>query len=129
MQTFLHEYLRANHLKYISPGHCVLAPPCGSPFKAVAHAVSIDAFYDTSVERILETYDAAIHTLASRDCSTIVAACLGCGYGRLSITDFSSVAAALLVRNYKDVERITFVTTNADLVDSLQSELANAKDE
>jgi len=60
MQTFLHDYLRVHSLNHIHPGKAVVAPPCGSPFIAIAHAVSIDAFYDTDADTIIRTYDSAI---------------------------------------------------------------------
>jgi len=121
MQTFLHDYLRGRSLNHIRPVEAVIAPPCGSPFIAIAHAVSIDAFYDTDIETILRTYDSAIRGLAARDCQTIAAACLGCGYGRVNDDTFASVMAQLRDMHYDDVSEITLVTTNAGLVDRLTS--------
>lgn len=126
MQSFLHDYLREHGLRYIEPGHAVIAPSCGSPFAAVAHAVSIDAFYDTTTELILRTYDDAIRALADWGCSTIAAACLGCGYGRVSDADFAVVATELFTRSYHGVERVTLVTTNADLFDAIRNMVADA---
>jgi len=124
MQTYLHGYLRDNDLRFIKPGNVILSPPCGSSFAAVAHAVSIDAFYDTDAEMILRTYDDAIRQLADRGCTTVAAACLGCGYGRVSDSEFADVAAELFTRRYDGVTRITLTTTNVDLVDSIRNVLA-----
>lgn len=126
MQTFLHDYLRENGLRYIEPGRSVIAPSCGSPFAAVAHAVAIDAFYDTTIRLMLRAYDGAIRALAQRGCSTIAAACLGCGYGRVSESAFEAVASDLFTRDYNGVERVTLMTTNADLVAAILNAVANA---
>jgi O-acetyl-ADP-ribose deacetylase (regulator of RNase III) len=126
MQTHLHEYLRKNDLRFVEPGHAVVTPPCDSPFSAVAHAVSIDAFYDTDAKTILRTYDDAIRQLGDRGCVSIAAACLGCGYGRVSDSEFAEVAAILFTRRYDGISRITLTTTNADLVDAIRTVLAGA---
>ncbi len=120
MQSFLHDYLRDQSLIYIAPGNAVIAPPFDSPYVAVAHAVSIDAFYDTDSDTILKTFDCAIKCLASRDCSTIAAACLGCGYGRVSVDSFEAVSKRLFRTHYNGVTDITLVTTNLDLVSRLE---------
>ncbi|WP_164102523.1 macro domain-containing protein [Candidatus Laterigemmans baculatus] len=126
MQSFLHEYLRSNGLRHIEPGNAVVAPSCGSPFAAVAHAVAIDAFYDTTTDLVLRTYDSAIRVLADRGCSTIAAACLGCGYGRMSDADFAVVAEELFTRSYPGVERVTLMTTNAHLFEAIRKIAADA---
>lgn len=120
MQTFLHNYLRDQSLKYVEPGNAILAPPCGSPYVAVAHAVSIDAFYDTHPDTIIQTYDAGIQCLAAKCCSTIVAACLGCGYGRVTVDAFATVATHLFQTHYDRVTDITLVTTNVELAERLE---------
>ncbi|MDA7504104.1 macro domain-containing protein [bacterium] len=120
MQTFLHKYLRDRSLKYVEPGNAVVAPPCGSPFVAVAHAVSIDAFYDTTPDIIIQSYAAAIQGFAARDCATIAAACLGCGYGRVTVDAFATVATHLFQTHYDNITDITLVTTNAELVERLE---------
>ncbi|MEM1069214.1 MAG: macro domain-containing protein [Planctomycetota bacterium] len=127
MQEFLHESLRHQSLIHIPPGDSVIAPSCGSPFIAIAHAVSIDAFYETDIDTVIRTYRSAIRGLATHDCRTIAAACLGCGYGRMTTDAFASVSARLFEMHFDGVERITLVTTNADLAERLASILANEK--
>jgi O-acetyl-ADP-ribose deacetylase len=126
MQQYLHGYLRDNGLRYIEPGNAVFAPSCGSHFLAVAHAVAVDGFYDTSKDLILRTYDAAIRGLAERGCTTIAAACLGCGYGRVSDADFAEVATHLFTRRYDGISRITLMSTDANLIDAIRGALPDA---
>lgn len=119
MQDFLHRHLRANGLKFIEPGTAVVAPPCGSPFLAVAHAVAIDAFYETNAERICLAYVNAIHLLGKSRCRSIVATCLGCGYGRCSIPEFAEAISHLVTRSFPGVDTITLASTNSDLTDAI----------
>jgi len=124
MQTHLHGYLTKNHRKFVEPGTVVVTPSCGSPFAAIAHAVAIDAFYDTNADIIYRTYKFAIAQLTAVKCRNIAATCLGCGYGRCSVDEFIKSVAALIAIPIKDVDTFTFVTTNADLVDSISETIA-----
>ncbi|MGN6545326.1 MAG: macro domain-containing protein, partial [Aureliella sp.] len=119
MQEFLHEYLRASGRRLVEPGHVVLAPPCGTPFQAVCHAVAIDVFYDTSADMIRATYEVAIRELAAAGCRTIAAACLGCGYGRCTIPLFVGVVRDLLPLTFNGVDAVMFASTNRDLTDAI----------
>ena len=125
MQTFLHEYLRDKGLRYIEPGKAVIAPACGWPFKAIAHAVAIDACYDTTPELILQTYDSAIRALACAGCTTIAAACLGCGYGRVRSSEFVRLASKLFSSRYDGVECVTLMTTNDELAVAIRDAMAS----
>jgi len=126
MQTYLHSQLTDSSIRFMSPGESVIAPPCGSPFVAVAYAVSIDAFYDTNAEAILRAYDSAIRGLAERGCRTIVAACLACGYGRVSDGEFVRISTKLFESCYDTVADISLVTTNEGLATALATALATS---
>jgi O-acetyl-ADP-ribose deacetylase len=128
MQRYLHDYLRQNHLRFIEPWQAVVAPQCDSRFLAVAHAVAIDAFYDTDVVTILSAYEDALRQLAALRCRTVAAAWLACGYGRVSHLDFAEIAADLATRCYDGITDVTLVTTNADLVDAIDRVLVRADD-
>lgn len=119
MQAFLHGQLRSTGQRFIEPGRAVLAPPCGSPYKAVAHAVAIDGFYDTSCDFIRSAYEDAIDQLAKASCRTIAAACLACGYGRCTIEKFMEAITPLVTKPYPTVETMTLVTTNAELAEAI----------
>ena len=67
MQTLLHQHLEDRGLRHVLVGECVLMPSCGTPYRAVAHAVAIDGFYDTSAELIEGTYRSAFTKLAETD--------------------------------------------------------------
>ena len=127
MQEFLHRHLRSTGRRFIEPGDAVAAPPCGSIFNSVAHAVAIDAFYDTNEDFIRCAYENAISQLAENSCRTIVAACFACGYGRCSIDSFIKSIKPLIANSYPNVDTITFVTTNAELADAIAASISATK--
>jgi O-acetyl-ADP-ribose deacetylase (regulator of RNase III) len=127
MQDFLHGQLRSSGRRFIEPGNAVMAPPCGSMYKAIAHAVAIDAFYDTNCTFIRSAYENAIHQLAAASCRTISAACLACGYGRCTISQFIESIEPLIAKPYANVDTITLVTTNTELADAIATVVGDAK--
>jgi len=119
MQDFLHSHLRSIGRRFIDPGIAVIAPPCGSTYNAIAHAVAIDAFYDTNCDLIRDAYENSIAQLSTASCRTIAAACLACGYGRCSLATFISAIESLIAKPYPNVDTITLVTTNSELADAI----------
>lgn len=120
MQRYLHDHLVKIGRKNVAPGESVICPPCGSPYVAVAQAVSIDIFYDTDVDTICLTYESALRGLAASGCKTVASACLGCGYGRVSPSDFLDVLTRLYDHSVEGIDQVTLVTTNSTLVDTLR---------
>src|SRR6476659_2886089 len=48
MQAVLSRHLADRVLRHVERGSVVEAPPCGSPYRAVIHAVAVDGFYESS---------------------------------------------------------------------------------
>jgi len=119
MQDFLHAHLQSTGRRIIEPGQVVMAPPCGSPFAAVAHAVAVGVFYETNAHTIRTAYQNALEQLVRANCRTVVAACLGCGYGRCSISEFVESVTDLARHPFPPLESVTFATTNTDLAHAL----------
>ncbi len=127
MQERLHRHFNTLGRKFVEPGTVVTTPSCGSPFTAIAHAVAIDAFYDTNAELITRTYRSAIEKLAEHKCRNLIAACLGCGYGRCSSDEFMKSIVTLVAEPFDLIDTFTFVTTNIDLATTIATGLGNAK--
>ena len=127
MQERLHRHLNMLGSKFVEPGTVVITPSCGTPFRAIAHAVAIDGFYDTSAELITRTYRTAIEKLAEQKCRNLIAACLGCGYGRCSTDEFMKSILALVAQHFDFIDTVTFATTNNDLASTIATGLSNAK--
>lgn len=119
MQDFLHGWLRASGLRYASPGTVVPAPPCGSPYRTVLHAVAIDAFYETTTDLIRETYERALALAAESGCRSVVSACLACGYGRATPEIFTEAVKGVVKKSWPGIDRVEFRSTNRELVDTI----------
>lgn len=96
MQKFLQDWLNEHGQRFATLGTVVVAPSCGSSYRFVMHAVTIDAFYDTSVELIRSTYLSTFDSLAACGCRTVASACLTCGYGRTAPETFVAAVRDLL---------------------------------
>ena len=61
MRKELHRYLAERNLHFARPGTVVPTSSCGTPFKAVLHAVAVDALYQSSPSLV---GDAVVKSLA-----------------------------------------------------------------
>src|SRR5215475_3687224 len=50
MQESLFQYLLDRNKSHVEQGEVVAMEPCGSPYRAVLHAVAVDGLYDTTPE-------------------------------------------------------------------------------
>jgi O-acetyl-ADP-ribose deacetylase (regulator of RNase III) len=124
MQQFLHDWLGQNRLSYVQPGNVVVAPPCGSPYRAIIHAVAIDAFYETTTEIIRVAYENAFAAVAHTGSTTVASACLACGYGRTSPPMFVNAVHKLINICLPGIDRVKLISTNRELVEAIQNEIA-----
>jgi len=123
MQQVLHNWLAQSGRQFVKPGEIVVAPPCGSSFKVVVHAVAVDAFYDTSPEIICRAYESSFVALADEGCRTVAAACLACGYGRASPQRFINAIKPFFSRSLYGIDRVEFISSDAELIDVVQNEI------
>ena len=126
MQAFLQSRLAASGERFIKPSDVVVAGPCGSPFKIVVHAVAVDAFYETSADIIRRAYANAFQAVAESGCRTVAAACLACGYGRFPAASFAEAVAPLFSNAASEINWVTFVSRDAELVDQLQATITRS---
>ncbi len=120
LQEELHAQARQRSPRLIPPGTAVLTTTAGLPWKAIAHAVAINTFYETNAIVIADAYHSALTQLAAIGCQTIAAACIGCGYGRCSNDEFAKAVRILQTKDLPANQVITFVTRNAELWERLQ---------
>jgi O-acetyl-ADP-ribose deacetylase len=125
MQQYLHDWLRRSGRRFVSPGTVVAAPPCGSPFRVVLHAVAIDAFYATSTDLIAQAYANAFAEAARLGCRTIASTCLACGYGRATPEMFVAAIGRYLAGSLAGIDRVEFRSTNAEVIDAASTAIAS----
>src|SRR3954463_14172643 len=65
MQEELHQHLAGRGLRSVPQGEVVACGPCGTPYKAVLHAVAVDCFYGSSPEVVRGVVTRALSLAAS----------------------------------------------------------------
>lgn len=119
LQEELHALAKLRSTRLVPPGTAVLTTTAGLPWKAIAHAVAINTFYETTASFIVDAYLSALTQLAAIGCRTVAAACIGCGYGRCSNEEFARAIQLLRTKDLPADQAITFVTRNAELFEAL----------
>lgn len=119
MQQALHEYLSANNLKWVPRGEVVSMPPCGSPYKAVLHAVGVDAFYDTSAEVVTAVATKALQMAAELSASKVALAAIATEYGRLSLDDFAAGIRPVMECCLPPIKKVVLCVRDRDDADTL----------
>ncbi|MBA4388883.1 MAG: Appr-1-p processing protein [Verrucomicrobia bacterium] len=115
LQEELHGHLPKQAPRFAKPGDVVVTRPGNTPYKAVLHAVAVDAFYDSNSQLITETVRKALR-LASREGARCVAlTALATGYGHLSIGQFAEGLRPLLKESFAPVQTV-IVAVQADSV-------------
>jgi O-acetyl-ADP-ribose deacetylase (regulator of RNase III) len=106
MQEELHRLLGGRGLRSVPQGEVVLCGPCGTPYKAVLHAVAVDCFYGSSPQVIEAIFSRALSMAASLGAGKVALAALATGYGRVSIQDFARGLAPLLGLEFRPVAEV-----------------------
>jgi O-acetyl-ADP-ribose deacetylase (regulator of RNase III) len=119
MQEELHRYLAQRQVRSVRPGEVVAMPPCGSPYKAVLHAVAIDAFYDSSPERVHEALRVSLRAAAGLEARKVALAALATGYGRLSMSAFAEGLCSLIGEHFPPIEEVALCLRNRADVEEL----------
>src|SRR5262245_5939336 len=106
MQEALHGFLAERGLRHVPRGEVVVMPPCGSPYRAVLHAVAVDAFYDSSADVVAAVVTASLQRAAEFAAQTVALAAVGTGYGRLTMADFARGLASVLGHEFPPLEQV-----------------------
>ena len=94
-------------------------PPCGSPYRAVLHAVAIDGMYDSSAEIVAKTLAESLRQAASLGARTVAMTALATGYGRLSMVEFAAAVQAVFPLTFPGLEQVTLAIRSADDLEEL----------
>lgn len=97
-------------------------PPCGSPYIAVLHAVSVDGAYDSSPDVISEIVGRCLGLAAALGAKTVALPLLATGYGHLPVADFVAGIRGILDRNFPPLEKVVLCIRNKyDFEDVLEA--------
>jgi O-acetyl-ADP-ribose deacetylase (regulator of RNase III) len=121
MQTALEQYLLDRGIRHVERGAVVEMPPCGSPYRAVLHAVAVDGFYASSPAVVGEAIAASLQRAASVPARTVALAGLAMGYGRLSAADFAAGLGRVIGRDFPPVSEVVLCLRSGDDVEELRA--------
>jgi O-acetyl-ADP-ribose deacetylase (regulator of RNase III) len=119
MQEELHRYLAERGLRCVPPGEVVQMPPCGSPYRAVLHAVAVDAFYDSSPQRVREVIRASLRAAARLEARKVALTAVATGYGRLSMRAFAEGLSPLVGEDFTALAEVVLCLRKRDDVEEL----------
>jgi O-acetyl-ADP-ribose deacetylase (regulator of RNase III) len=106
-------------LRRAPPGTVVETAPHGLPVRAVLHAVAVDGFYESSVDRVRACVASALTMAADLDARRVALAALATGFGRMSLSAFATAVAPLLALDVPPVSEVTICVRHADERDGL----------
>jgi O-acetyl-ADP-ribose deacetylase (regulator of RNase III) len=119
VQENLRQYLTDRGVRYVPRGTVVETPPCGSPYRAVLHAVAVDGFYDTTPAVVGEVIRAGLRRAAALSARTVALAGLAMGYGRLPVGGFAEAVRPLIGLDAPPVETVVVGLRSRDDVEGL----------
>ena len=126
MQRELHRHLAGRGLRCIRQGEVVSCGPCGTPYKAVLHAVAVDCFYESSPLVIEAVVSGALALAASLGAATVSLTALATGYGRMSIPDFARGLDPLLGLEFPPVTDVVVCLRDRGHAEELSAALPTA---
>jgi O-acetyl-ADP-ribose deacetylase (regulator of RNase III) len=98
MQDELHSHLDKMGIRHVPPGTVLTMQPCGSPYRAVLHAVAVDAFYDSAPDLITKVAERVLACAEQVGCKQLVLPALATGYGKLTVEKFAEGIRPLVSR-------------------------------
>jgi O-acetyl-ADP-ribose deacetylase (regulator of RNase III) len=119
MQDELRAYLTGRQRSFVEPGEVVCMPPCGSPYKAVVHAVGVDAFYQSSPQMVRDVIAKSLRSAVALEACKVALAAVGTGYGRLSMSIFAEALSPLLGVDFPPIQEVVVCLRNRDDVEEL----------
>ena len=121
MQKELHAHLAARQVRFVPPGAVVQTSPGGTHFRAVLHAVAIDAFYASSPELVRRTVETALELAASLNAKRVALVALATGYGPMSIQQFGKSVAPLRHLEFPPIESVIICVRRAEQRSQLEA--------
>lgn len=106
MQEALQQYLVERGIRHVERGDVVRLPPCGSPYRAVLHAVGVDGFYESSPSVVGRVVTESIRQSAALAAKTVALTAVATGYGRMSIADFAAGIRPIVREVFRPLERV-----------------------
>lgn len=115
LQEELREHLRQRSLRHVPRGSVVSTPAEGTSYRAILHAVAVDALYESSATVVTQVVAAALEQAAVMEAVRQVAlAAVATGYGRLRYEAFAVGIRPLMERPFPPLDSVTIVVSKRE---------------
>ena len=121
MQRELHAHLAERNLRHVSQGDVIATSSCGTPFKAVLHAVAVDGFYQCTSGVIESIVRKSLQMAAQTHAHRVALTALGTGFGRLQMKVFARGIQPLLSEEFVPIEQVVVCVRKSDERDQILS--------
>lgn len=119
IQQELRNYLNHINKKAVPAGSVVTTSAGSLPFSHIIHAVAIDPFYDSTIQIVAETLNAAFQSAVSLQARSISMPTLATGYGHLSVEDFAKALSGETPR-WTDIAQLNVVVRSTHRAEVLR---------
>jgi O-acetyl-ADP-ribose deacetylase (regulator of RNase III) len=119
MQAELQRYLFDHGDRHVDQGDVIVTMPCGSPYRAVLHAVGVDGFYESSSAVVTEVLRSSLTHAAGLEAQTVALTAIATGYGRLPWTEFASGLSDVVQQEFPPIKRVVIGVRSQDAADEL----------
>lgn len=117
IQKELKEYLRKTNCKWVKEGSVVQTSPGPLVVKYILHAVSINGFYESSIELVSKTIIKAFSMASDLKANTVTMPSLATGYGPLSIKEFAQALKIATTQKYLSINKLFLILRkNTDII-------------
>ena len=123
VQEELHRHLANQTPRCARPGNVIVTHPCKTPYKAILHAVAVDAFYGSSPELISQLVRQSLSLAAQEGARTVALTALATGFGRLSMDQFARGFRPVLQECFPPIEAVTVAVDDNLGFDDLRAAL------
>lgn len=120
-QRELHGILRQRGVKFVPRGTVVEVGACGTPYRAVLHAVAVDGFYESSASVVEGLLQQCLRRAAELGARRVAVAALATGYGRLSIEDFGRAARSVMGEKLESVMEVVACVSREEVAEQLRA--------
>jgi O-acetyl-ADP-ribose deacetylase (regulator of RNase III) len=121
MQQWLHRYLADRNIRHVEQRELIAAPPCGSPYRLVLHAVAVDGFYDSSVSIVESLVTRSLRLAAESGANSVAIPAIATGYGKLTLSDFGAALAPLFDQDFPPLRQVVIGVRSDSDADDLKS--------
>jgi O-acetyl-ADP-ribose deacetylase (regulator of RNase III) len=126
IQKELWQHLRTCGKPSVEPGTVIRTGPGPLRVKHILHAVTVDAFYGSSIDLVRRTIETALGQAQQLGAATVAMPALATGYGPLSVEEFAQALAEALQQEWPGIDRLTVVMRNVENTEIVRRVLSQA---